>query len=35
VEERAGIELADDDVEQIEVVGDLIRYMENAKTRAR
>jgi acyl carrier protein len=35
IEDRVGVELTDDDVERIEVVGDLVRYIEDAKTRGR
>ena len=31
VEDWTGLELDDDDVERIDVVGDLIRFFENAK----
>jgi acyl carrier protein len=31
----AGVEITDDDAEQIEVVGDLIRYVEDAQSRCR
>ena len=35
VEDRAGLELTDDDVERIEAVGDLVRCIENANTKVR
>jgi len=31
IEDWTGLELHDDDVEQISVVGDLIRFFESAK----
>jgi acyl carrier protein len=27
----AGVEITDDDVEQMQIVGDLIRHLQNAK----
>jgi acyl carrier protein len=34
-DEFAGVEIADDDVEHIDVVGDLIRHIENASSEKR
>jgi acyl carrier protein len=31
IEDQAGVEITDDDVEQIQVVGDLIRHLRNKK----